>query len=765
MKKEILLDLNESQREAVQCINGPLMVLAGAGSGKTRVLTYRVAYLLTQGVDPFNILALTFTNKASREMKDRIQHLVGSSDAMNVWMGTFHSIFARILRVEGHLLGYPSNFTIYDTDDTKSIMKAILKEQALDVKQYPPPYVLHRISTAKNNLMSHEDYNRNVELTDYDKASGKPQMGQLFTIYTNKLKKASSMDFDDLLYNTNLLLRDYPDILYKYQHKFKYILVDEYQDTNYAQYMIIKKLAANNENICVVGDDAQSIYGFRGANIQNILNFKSDYPDARTIKLEQNYRSTQNIVKAANSVIQKNKKQYFKEIWTENEEGNKIQLIKTSTDNEEGSMIANSIFETRMNFQLPNSDFAILYRTNAQSRSLEEALRRMNIPYKIYGGLSFYKRKEIKDLLAYFRLIVNNNDEEALFRCINYPPRGIGDTTLQRIIVASSATKQSSWQIIEEPLAYNLQVNSGIVQRLNDFTTMIRSYSVQVKHKNAYDLAKHIAMASGIYKDLKQDDSPEGVGRLDNIDELLNAIKEFTEKEHVLAADGTPLDTSMRSLDLFMQDIALLTDADSDDKNQTDRVALMTIHSAKGLEFPYVFLAGLEENLFPSMMSLHSREDLEEERRLFYVAITRAMKRLTLSYAENRFKYGEMVYSEKSRFVDEIDPEYLDVARKTPQQANENAWLKKASPLPLQKKPNVLKKITNKPAPSGVPSDFAPSDVDDIRIGMTVEHQRFGVGKVLTLEGVGPNKKCTVLFEGIGAKQLLLQYAKLKIVG
>ncbi len=762
MKKDILTELNETQRLAAECINGPLMVLAGAGSGKTRVLTYRVAHLLNQGVDPFNILSLTFTNKAAREMKDRITRLVGSTDAMNVWMGTFHSVFARVLRVDGHLLGYPANFTIYDTDDTKSIMKAILKEQNLDVKQYPPAYVLHRISTAKNNLMSHEDYNRNVELVDYDKALGKPQVGQLFTIYQSKLRRAFAMDFDDLLYNMNLLLRDFPAILYKYQQKFKYILVDEYQDTNYAQYMIIKKLAADNENLCVVGDDAQSIYGFRGANIQNILNFKSDYPDARTVKLEQNYRSTQNIVNAANSVIQKNKKQYYKEIWTENEEGNKIILLKATSDNEEGSMIANSVFETKMNFQLPNSDFAVLYRTNAQSRSIEEAMRRLNIPYKIYGGLSFYKRKEIKDLLAYYRLIINNNDEEALFRCINYPARGIGDTTLQKVVIASNAFKKSSWEIIDQAVIYNLQLNSGIMQRLKEFTTMISSYSVQVPITNAYELAKKIALSSGIYKELKQDESPEGVGRLENIDELLNAIKEFTEREHIFAADGTLIENSIKSLDIFMQDIALLTDADTEDKNNTDRVSLMTIHQAKGLEFPYVFVSGLEENLFPSMQSLHSRDDLEEERRLFYVAITRAMKRLTLSYAENRYKYGEMIFSEVSRFIDEIDPKYIDVPRKTPQQKLDNPWLQKPVVQPLQKKPMNLKKISKTSDQPSVP--FSPSDTDDIRVGMTVEHQRFGRGKVMTVEGNGPNKKTGVLFDSVGLKQLLLQYAKLKIV-
>lgn len=762
MPKDILSDLNDAQKKAVECIEGPLMVLAGAGSGKTRVLTYRVAHLLNQGIDPFNILALTFTNKAAREMKDRITRLVGSTDARNVWMGTFHSIFARILRVEGHLLGFSSNFTIYDTDDSKSVMKSLIKEQNLDVKQYPPAYVLHRISMAKNNLMSHEDYNNNAELTDYDKASGRPQLGQLFTIYQHKLKNAAALDFDDILYFTNQLLRDFPEVLYKYQHKFHYILVDEYQDTNFAQYMIIKKLAANDENICVVGDDAQSIYGFRGANIQNILNFKSDYPDAQTFKLEQNYRSTKNIVNAANSVIQKNKKQYYKEIWTENDEGNRIMLLKASTDSEEGNMIAGSVFETKMNFKLPNASFAVLYRTNAQSRSIEEAMRRLNIPYKIYGGLSFYRRKEIKDLLAYFRLAINNKDEEALFRIINYPARGIGDTTLQKIIIASSALKKSSWEIIEQPLLYNLQVNSGTLQKLKDFTTMISSFAVQVPVKNAYELAKQIAHTSGIQKDLKQDESPEGIARMENIEELLNAVKEFTEKEHAYAPDGTLIECMVKTLDLFMQDIALLTDQDTDDKENTDFVSLMTIHMAKGLEFPYVYVAGLEENLFPSVQSLHDRDDLEEERRLFYVAITRAMKRLTLSYAENRYKYGEMIFCEPSRFLEEIDPQYIEITHKVKQAKQEGQpWQKLPSAMPSLHRPAKLKKITNNMS-SAV--NFNPSDIEDIRVGMTVEHQRFGQGRVMSIEGHGPNKKTTVLFDGVGEKQLLLQYAKLKIV-
>lgn len=762
MKYDLLNDLNESQQNAVKHINGPLMVLAGAGSGKTRVLTYRVANLLNNGVDPFNILALTFTNKASREMKERIVKLVSSSDALNVWMGTFHSVFARVLRLESGYLGYPSNFTIYDTDDAKSVMKAIIKEQNLDVKQYPPAYVLNRISAAKNNLLSHEDYNRNEELTDYDKASGKPLTGQLFTIYYYKLKNAAAMDFDDLLYNMNLLLRDFPEVLYKYQQKFKYILVDEYQDTNFAQYMIIKKLAADNENICVVGDDAQSIYGFRGANIQNILNFKKDYPDAETIKLEQNYRSTKNIVEAANGVIKNNKKQYFKEIWTQNEEGAKIKILKATTDNDEGLLIANSIFSTKMNGQLPNSDFAILYRTNAQSRALEEALRRLNIPYKIYGGLSFYRRKEIKDLLAYFRLIINNHDEEALFRIINYPARGIGDTTIQKIIVLASELKKNVWEIAENPVQYALAVNSGIIQKLTEFCTMIKSFSVQVPGKNAYELARTIAISSGIYKELRQDDTPEGIARLDNIEELLNAIKDFTEKDQVVAIDGTILDSDARTLDLFMQDVALLTDADTDDKNDMDKVSLMTIHAAKGLEFPYVFVGGMEENLFPSTQSLHSRDDLEEERRLFYVAITRAMKELTLSYAENRYKYGEMIFCEKSRFVDEIDDSFIDLPRKTPQKPMESGISSKNTVFSM--KPNVNLKKINKISSSAPNIAYDSTVGDNLETGMKVEHQRFGIGIVTEIEGEGPNKKCTVNFADVGPKHLLLQYAKLKIL-
>ena len=585
---DILNDLNKEQRIAVEVVEGPVMVIAGAGSGKTRVLTYRVAHLLNLGVDPFNVLALTFTNKAAREMKERIIRLVGSSDAKNVWMGTFHSIFARVLRSEAHRIGFPSNYSIYDSDDSKRLIKAIVKELAIDDKMYPANYVLHRISAAKTNLITAEQYNSNEEILTRDKMAGKPLLGEIYKIYKNRCYRAAAMDFDDLLLNTYLLLRDFPEVLLKYQRKFKFILVDEYQDTNHVQYMIIKQLAANDENICVVGDDAQSIYGFRGANIQNILSFKRDYPDAQEFKLEQNYRSTKTIVKAANTVIVKNKDQIFKEIWTDNEEGDLIPLLTARSDNEEGAMVANSIFETKMNNHMQNDAFAVLYRTNAQSRSIEEALRRMNIPYRIYGGLSFYSRKEVKDLLGYFRLCVNNKDEESLRRVINYPPRGIGKTTWEKLVVAGHQAKKSLWEIIEQPLNYALNLNAGTLNRISSFVTMIKSYSAQVQTKNAYELARVIASSSGVNKDLFEDKTPEGISRYENIEELLNAIKEFSEKEANLVQGQEEKSTegSIRTLDEFMQEIALITDADVQDKDSNDKVSLMTIHAAKGLEFP-----------------------------------------------------------------------------------------------------------------------------------------------------------------------------------
>ncbi len=779
---DILKDLNEKQREAVQITAGPSLVIAGAGSGKTRVLTYRVAHLLNLGVDSFNILALTFTNKAAREMKNRIIELVGDADAKNVWMGTFHSIFARVLRIDGHRLGYPSNFTIYDTEDSKRVIRSLIKDNNLDDKLYAPGYTPHRISAAKTSLISALEYNESPELREYDSSSGKPLTGQLYTQYQSRLVRASAMDFDDLLFNMNILLNDFPDVLYKYQQKFHYILVDEYQDTNYAQYLIVKKLAANNENICVVGDDAQSIYAFRGANIQNILNFKSDYPDLKVFKLEQNYRSTKTIVAAANSLILNNKQQIFKEIWTDNGEGSKITLIRSSTDGEESNLVAQSIFENKMNNQLANTAFAILYRTNAQSRSLEDALRRMNIPCRIYGGQSFYQRKEIKDLLAYFRLTVNPKDEDALLRVINYPARGIGKTTVEKLIVASDEYKKSIYEILEDPASYPVQLTEGTSAKLTSFITMIRSFTVLLKTKPAFDLAKHIATSSGLLKEMYEDKTPEGVSRFENFEELLNAIKEFTEKKDSPAIEPLPLyglppdenfpqspdESEPRTLDRFMQDIALLTDQDTKDSENPDRVALMTIHAAKGLEFPFVYVVGLEENLFPSVQSMSSRADLEEERRLFYVAITRAQQKLTLSYAENRYRWGNLTSNEPSRFLQEIPEKHIDYPQKPMGRqpgflTDDNFSGILAGKNPVKQKPVNLKNfhklnsVPSGPVPAGSPRE-------DIQAGMEVEHERFGKGKVISLEGVGPNTKATVFFPGIGQKQLLLRFARLKIV-
>jgi len=767
MSKNILEDLNEVQRAAVIETEGPVMVIAGAGSGKTRALTYRVAYLIEKGTDPFNILALTFTNKAAREMKDRIIVLVGA-EAQNVWMGTFHSIFARVLRIEGHRLGYPPNYTIYDTDDTKRVIKNLIKENNLDDKVYQPGFILHRISAAKTSLISAEEYNANPEIEEYDSSSGRPLTGKLFTLYQNRLIRSSAMDFDDLLFNMNILLRDFPDVQYKYQKKFKYILVDEYQDTNYAQYLIIKKLAANNENICVVGDDAQSIYAFRGANIQNILNFRNDYPDHKVFKLEQNYRSTKTIVRAANAVIENNKDQIFKEIWTENENGVLIQLIRASTDTEEGNLVAQAIFENKMNHQLPNSSFAILYRTNAQSRSHEESLRRLNIPCRIWGGVSFYQRKEIKDLLSYFRLSINVKDEDALLRVINYPARGIGKTTVEKLIITADEQKKSIFEIIENPSAARLKLPENTVRKIFTFITMIKSFSVQLKTRNAFEMAKHIATSCGLIKEMNDDKTPEGVSRLENMEELLNAIKEFSESPRVDPETGEMESNAIRTLDEFMQDIALLTDVDIKDDQNGDKVNLMTVHSAKGLEFPYVFVVGLEENLFPSIQSLNSRTDLEEERRLFYVAITRAQQKLTLSYAENRYRWGNLIMCEPSRFISEVPEDQIEFPRRTQPvketfSRKDNFSSRLAGLDEPPRKPFIPKNF-QKVSRSETVSDIPVSGVDEIQVGMEVNHERFGIGKVINLEGVGPNKKATVFFHGIGQKQLLLRFARLRIV-
>ncbi|MBU1367895.1 MAG: UvrD-helicase domain-containing protein [Bacteroidetes bacterium] len=754
---DLLQQLNEPQQQAVQSIKGPVMVIAGAGSGKTRALTYRIAYMLQQGIDAFSILALTFTNKAAREMKERVIQLVGDQEGRNVWMGTFHAIFARILRVEGHHLGYPSNFTIYDTDDTKQLMRNILKELNLDPKVYKPSFVLHRISNAKSNLFSAQDYLDNPDIRIADQQAGKPLIGEIFKAYSSRLKRANAMDFDDLLFNTNVLLRDFPEVLYKYQHRFKYILVDEYQDTNHAQYLIIKRIAALNENICVVGDDAQSIYAFRGANIQNILNFKSDYPDHQLVRLEQNYRSTKTIVAAANKVIENNKDQIKKLVWTDKENGELISLLRATSDNEEGVLVANAIFGHKMAEQLNNKDFVILYRTNAQSRSIEEALRKHGIAYRIYGGLSFYARKEVKDLLSYFRLVINPQDEEALLRVINYPARGIGKTTIERLLVAANVHQISIWDLINEQSLLPHDINRGALSKINDFVAMIKSFQALHETKSAFELAKHINSSVGLVAALKEDDSPEGISRIENIEELLNAIMEFSDKQ-VDEATGEQVGIKLAD---FMQDIALLTDADKKDPDDDDYVSMMTIHAAKGLEFPYVFVVGIEENLFPSVQSLGTRAELEEERRLFYVAITRAEKKLTLSYAESRYRWGNLSLCEPSRFLEEIDESLIDRPRKT--------GMRKKTSLDTmagfsKMQPEATQRADHSPNKSHANDDFEASDPDDLQNGMQVIHQKFGKGKIVNLEGNGPNKKATVQFAAYGQKQLLLKFARLKIV-
>ena len=811
-----LNDLNPAQREAVEHSEGPSMILAGAGSGKTRVLTYRIAHLMKKGVDPFNILALTFTNKAAREIKTRIAKIVGESEAKTLWMGTFHSVFSRILRFEADLIGFPKNFTIYDSDDSKSLLKEIIKGFKLDEKVYKPSNVLSRISSAKNNLISAQKYVQNPIAIEEDKAARMPLVGQIFITYQKRLFKAGAMDFDDLLFNTNLLLRDHPKVLFKYQDKFRYILVDEYQDTNFSQYVIIRQLAARFQNICVVGDDAQSIYAFRGANIQNILNFEKDYPELKTFKLEQNYRSTQNIVKAANTVINNNKEQFKKSVWTNNPEGEKITVVRTNTDNEEGVHVAQTIFRIKNNQRLFNSSFAILYRTNAQSRALEEALRKMNIPYKIYGGISFYQRKEIKDLMAYFRLSVNNHDDESLRRIINYPARGIGQTTLDKISIAAADNDISLFTVIDHLKEFNLGISAATQNRIQDFSNMIKTFSQMLLLKDAYELGNHIAGTSGILKDLHTDKTPEGVSRYENIQELLNGIKDFVDnsrspqdeelKEIGLPEQINPLDlfdsekqddSKKRTLDEFMMDVALLTDAEEKEEEANgDKVSLMTIHAAKGLEFPYVFIVGMEENLFPSQLSLQSRTDLEEERRLFYVALTRAEKKAILSYANVRYRYGKVNYSEPSRFLDELSEDFVEFPpeENTPRFSNDifnssgTNWDKKsfgestftsdkrftsAKPTTVNKKQE--KTVSFQPKKNLISLDKKMSStptiitdtesIKNLRPEMQVEHEKFGLGKVLKIEGNFPDLKATIHFNNAGQKMLLLKFARLKIIG
>jgi DNA helicase II / ATP-dependent DNA helicase PcrA len=768
---DYLKDLNEVQGEAVTNVDGPSLVIAGAGSGKTRVLTYRIAHLLSQGVNPRSILALTFTNKAAKEMKERIGRLVGENPARSLWMGTFHSIFAKILRIESQALGYPSTFTIYDTQDSKNAVRQIVKAMNLDDQVYKFGEVFSRISHSKNNLITPQAYASNPRAMEYDKVNRRPQLADIYREYVTRCYKAGVMDFDDLLMNTNILFRDFPEILEKYQRIFQYILVDEYQDTNFAQYLIIKKLAEKHRNICVVGDDAQSIYSFRGAKIENILNFRNDYNDYKLFKLEQNYRSTQNIVNAANSLIDKNKNQIRKKVWSANEEGDKIKVIKTSTDNEEGFIVANSVIDIRMAERLMYQDFAILYRTNAQSRIFEEALRKRNIPYKVYGGLSFYQRKEIKDLLAYLRLIVNNRDDEAFRRIINYPARGIGDTTIGKLEECAGQQNLTLFEVASNTEQLKIDVNKGTLNKIKQFVTFIRQFSEQIKTMDAYEMAYQVASGSGIINELKQEKTPESISRFENIEELLNSIREFTSQNEI--------DTGTLTLEHYLENVALLTDADTDKPGDTDKVTVMTMHAAKGLEFKIVFVAGVEEELMPSYMSLNSLEDIEEERRLFYVAITRAKEKVFLLYSENRYRWGNLTHCAPSRFLSEIDEEYLELPVENTNYTSDfdisevSSWKRKpkfnkqesqsaenTTAFPLSKKLIKIKQETQQ----SVTTDFQADNPSMIQVGMQVLHERFGEGKVIHMEGTMPNIKATVFFPNAGQKQLLLKFAKLKIL-
>ena len=766
--------LNEAQQQPVLQKDGPMIIIAGAGSGKTRVLTIRIAYLMSLGVDAFSILALTFTNKAAREMKKRISDIVGSNEAKNLWMGTFHSVFARILRSEADKLGYPSNFSIYDSQDSVRLISAIIKEMQLDKDIYKPKQVFSRISSYKNSLITVKAYFNNPELQEQDAMSKKPRLGEIYQNYVERCFKSGAMDFDDLLLKTNELLNRFPDVLMKYQNRFRYILVDEYQDTNHSQYLIVRALSDKFQNICVVGDDAQSIYAFRGANINNILNFQKDYENVQTYRLEQNYRSTKNIVEAANSIIDKNKTKLEKIVWTANDFGQKIKVHRSVTDSEEGRFVASTIFDEKMRNQKMNGEFAILYRTNAQSRAMEDALRKRDIPYRIYGGLSFYQRKEIKDVLCYLRLVINPKDEEALIRVINYPGRGIGDTTVEKLTVAANHYKRSIFEVMEHIDKIDLKLNSGTKTKLQDFVMMIKSFQVIDQNQDAFYLADHVSKKTGLVQELKKDGTPEGIARIENIEELLNGIKDFTEGQK-------EIDGARGSLSEFLEDVALATDLDKD-TGYDDRVALMTIHLAKGLEFPTVFVVGLEEDLFPSAMSLNTRSDLEEERRLFYVALTRAEHQAYLTYAQSRYRWGKLCDSEPSRFIEEIKEEYLEYIN--PSEMS-NYRYKPTIDLDIFGDVDKSKLRLAKPIAGNGPSsnsnepnsnfnirklkpvgNSASTNLFDNQLiqGNVVMHERFGKGEVIALEGVGADKKAEIRFDVGGIKKLLLRFAKLDVI-
>lgn len=762
---EILSQLNDSQQAAVREISGPVMVIAGAGSGKTRVLTYRIAYMLEKGIVPWRILALTFTNKAAREMTERIMKLIGDQRAKAVQMGTFHSVFLRILRAEADKIGFSSSLTIYDTDDSKALLRNIIKEMNLDPKIYVLPFIMNRISTAKSNLLSAEDYARNNDAKMYDSECGKPLVSEIFTRYNKRLHSSNAMDFDDILYYMNALLRDFPEMLFKYQNRFQYVLVDEYQDTNFAQYMIIKKIVASHHNICVVGDDAQSIYGFRGADINNILNFKRDYPESRIVKLEQNYRSTQHIVNAANAVIKNNNKQIPKTVWTDNEEGSPITVLSSASENDEAMLVCDSIFEIEHNYHVDYNDIAILYRTNAQSRALEEQLIKKHIPYRIYGGTSFYARKEIKDLLAYCRLAVNHYDEESLRRVINYPLRGIGETTVEKVVACAHDQNARVWDVVENPDFFEVQVNGPTKERLKDFAAKIKSFTAMLQSKNAYELGKHIAFASGIVAALKAD--PSEKDRADNVEELLDAMQDFSEnaEEPTFNEDtGEVIEDFKPTLDRFLESVALLTDSDQKEEEDSHMIKLMTIHAAKGLEFDYVYITGLEENLFPSALSIGSRRELEEERRLFYVAITRAKKVLTITNAQTRYRFGTLQFCEPSRFLDELPRACMKTIEKASsgkgtfaRKSNDKMeWsgrtFERKEAAPAKKKPDFDVSAIGRVAK---PSELVP----DLRI----YHIKFGYGIVQKVEGPLGDQKASIYFENLGVKVLLLKFAKLII--
>ncbi|WP_396634691.1 ATP-dependent helicase [Maribacter sp. R86514] len=769
-------ELNDAQKAPVLHKDGPLMVIAGAGSGKTRVLTYRIAHLMAQGVDSFNILSLTFTNKAAREMKARIAQIVGASEAKNLWMGTFHSVFAKLLRIDGDKLGYPANFTIYDTQDSQRLLASIIKEMGLDKDIYKYKQIQNRISSFKNSLITVKAYRNDPDLVEQDAMAKKPRTGDIYENYVDRCFKAGAMDFDDLLLRTNELLTRYPDVLAKYQDRFRYILVDEYQDTNHSQYLIVKALADRFQNICVVGDDAQSIYSFRGANISNILNFQKDYDNVGMYRLEQNYRSTRNIVNAANSVIGKNQNQIEKVVWTDNDDGPAIKIHRSTTDAEEGRFVANSIWEHRMQQQMTNGQFCVLYRTNSQSRAIEDALRKRDIPYRIYGGLSFYQRKEIKDVLSYLRLVINPKDEEALKRVINFPARGIGGTTLDRLIVAANHYNRSIFEVMENIDRIDLKINAGTKRKLTDFVNMIKSFQVMNETTDAFTLSEHVAKKTGVLLEFKKDGTPEGIGKMENIEELLNGIKDFVEGQK-------EVDEATGNISEFLEDVALATDLDKD-TGDDDRVALMTIHLAKGLEFPYVYIVGMEEDLFPSGMSMSTRSELEEERRLFYVALTRAEKQAYLTYTQNRYRWGKLIDAEPSRFLEEIDEKYVenltpidggyrykslinaDIFGEVDKSRLRQEKPKRGTP-PIVGQPNSgqLKKLRKLKPQLSEPVGNTNKIDPNLTEGSLINHTRFGRGKVVKIEGAGNDRKAEIMFDKGDIKKLLLRFAKLEVLG